>query len=67
MKTLKELYFEGKISTRIHTAIHETMHEIDDFKAYESVESMTMKELIETRKFGGGVLRKIMAMKELYN
>lgn len=65
MKTVKELWVNGMMTARTHTEIHKAMGSMHDFGAYDSVEWMTMYELLATHKIKGALKEKVMNMARL--
>lgn len=65
MKTVKELYVTGMMTSRTHTAIHKAMGSMHNFGAYDNVEWMSMNELLGSRKITGKLREKVMAMANL--
>lgn len=65
MKTVKELYLSGMMSSKTHTLIHKTMGSMHNFKAYDDVEWMTMYELLGSHKFRGALREKIATLSNL--
>lgn len=65
MKTVKELWISGMMTSRTHTAIHKAMNSTHNFKEYDDTEWMTMNELLGSRKITGKLREKVMAMANL--
>lgn len=65
MKTVKELWVNGMMTVRTHNAIHKAMNSMHNFGAYDSVEWMTMNELLASGKIHGALKEKITAMAKL--
>lgn len=65
MKTVKELWVNGMMTSRTHTEIHKAMGSMHNFGAYDSVEWMTMYELLTSGKIHGALKEKITAMARL--